>query len=49
MSGVFYITTVENDEIWFYDINGPIKLRISFAPKEQNKWKLLYLNLCLKT
>ena len=38
ISGVFYISTVEDDRITFNDPNGKVKAQIKFEPKEFNIW-----------
>jgi len=38
ISGVFYISSVEDDKIMFYDPNVKLKERIRISPKEYNIW-----------
>jgi uncharacterized protein (TIGR02466 family) len=38
ISGVYYISTVEDDRICFHDPNAKIKGLIKFEPKEYNLW-----------
>jgi len=38
LSGVFYVSTVENDKLHFYDVFHNLKNRISIEEKESNIW-----------
>ena len=38
ISGVFYIATVEDDKIMFYDSSAKLKERMRIPPKEYNIW-----------
>ena len=38
ISGVFYISTEEDDKITFTDPNGKVGEQIKFEPKEYNIW-----------
>ena len=38
ISGVFYVSSVEDDKIMFYDPNDKLKERIRILPKEFNIW-----------
>jgi uncharacterized protein (TIGR02466 family) len=38
LSGTFYVSTVENDRLHFYDVFQNLKSRISIEEKESNIW-----------